>query len=196
MGAAVAQMPAVPDLTAQLGQAQEKARRLREAATIAENKFRTAITEERFTDAETLKSGIQPAHAEALLAEAHARAIADVLEQARREHDERERAEEAARAVEVAREGHARAVEAEQAAMDTIQAHWAEAMAGIDAVRESLRAAVAAEGTALQARSEAFSCLVTLGEREPGTRITGPNYASARIAASRVLDHIYRGLTL
>ena len=196
MGATAVQMPAVPDLTAQLGQAQQEARRLREAATIAETQFRAAVDEERFSDAEALKGGIQPAHAAALLAEAHAKAIADVLEQAHRERDERERAEAAARAVEAAREQHVRAVEAEQAALDEIQQYWAEAMAGIDAVRASLCAAVAAEGTALQARSDAFSCLVTLGEREPGTRIAGPNYASARIAASRTLDHIFRGLTL
>lgn len=196
MGATAVQMPAVPDLTAQLGQAQEKARRLREAATIAESRFRAAVDEERFQDAEALKGGIQPAHAEALLAEAHAKALAEVLAQAHRERDERERVEAEQQAIERARESHARAVEAEQAALDEIQRYWAEAMAGIDAVRESLRAAVACEGTALQARSDAFSCLVTLGEREPGQRITGPNYASARISASRTLDHIYRGLTL
>jgi hypothetical protein len=190
------QLPAQPNLGAQLSEAQREATRLREAVLILESRFKQAVAEERFDDATAIKPQIQPAHAEAVMAEAHARALAEVLGQVQRERDARDHAEQLERVKAQAGENLERAREAERAGMDEIHRLWAEVEAGIAAVRESMRAAVAQEGTVLQARNEMHSSLVTLGQREQGTRIAGPNYASAKIAASKVLDTIYRGLTL
>jgi hypothetical protein len=190
------QLPAHPNLGAQLSEAQREATRLREAVLILESRFKQAVTEERFDDATALKPQIQPAHAEAVMAEAHARALAEVLGQVQRERDARDHAEQLERVKAQAQEHYDRAREAERAGMDEIHRLWAEAEAGLAAVRETLRQGVAYEGAVLQARTEVHSALVTLGQREQGTRIAGPNFISAKIAASSTLDTIYRGLTL
>lgn len=195
MGTTV-QLPEHPNLIGQLSQAQTEASRLREAVLVLESRFKQAVAEERFGDATALKPQIPPAHADAVMAEAHARALAEVMAQVQRERDERDRAEQLERVKAQASENLDRAREAERAGMDEIHRLWAEVEAGLAAVRESMRAAVAQEGAVLQARSDVHSSLVTLGQREQGTRIAGPNYASARIAASKVLDTIYRGLSL
>lgn len=187
------ELPPAPDLSGQLAKAQQEARKAREAAVVLQSAFEQAVAEERFDDAKALKDQIPPAHGAATVAEAHAKALADVTAQMQAEHAERERAAQAEYERAQAREQLAAANEAEQAALDAVQRHWAEAMAGLDAVRASLADATAAETEAWQARSAGYSAMVTLGERPSGMRMAKPNFASARIEASSLLTALVRG---
>lgn len=190
------ELVAPPNLQQQLQQAGAEAKRLREAHGALQARFEQAVADERFSDAEVIKSKLSPAHTAAAVAEAHSRGLHDVANQMAAEHAERVRAAEVEAQIEAARTNRDSAREAEQAAMGQIHAHWAEAMAGIDAVRESLRAAVAAEGDVFVFRSQLMSSRVTLGEIEAGTHVAKANFASARIANSPALDTIFRGLSL
>lgn len=187
------ELPPAPDLSGQLAKAQQEARKAREASDVLQSQFEAAVAEERFDDAKALKDQLSPAHGAATLAEAHAKALADVTTRMQAEHAERERTAQAEFERAQAREHLAVATEAEQAALEAVQRHFAEAQAGLDAVRASLAKATAAETEAWQARSDAQSALVTLGERPDGMRMAKPNFASSRIEASALLTAIVRG---
>jgi hypothetical protein len=185
-----------PNLEQQLQEARKEANRLLEASNVLKAKFDQAVAAERFADAESLKAELSPAHTAAVMAEAHLRGLRDVASQLAAEHAERVRAAEIEAQLEAARVTLDAALEAEKTAMGEVHAHWNDALAGIDAVRESLRAAVEAEQGVYIARSEAMSCQVLLGQREAGTRVARANFASAHIAQSQALDAIFRGLSL
>lgn len=187
------ELPPAPDLSGQLAKAQQEARKAREASDVLQSQFDAAVAAERFDDAKSLKDQLSPAHGAATLAEAQAKALADVTARMQAEHAERERTAQADFERAQAREHLAAATEAEQTALEAVQRHFAEALAGLDAVRDSLAKATAAETTAWQARTDAYSCFVTLGERPAGMRMPKANYASSRIEASALLTAIFRG---
>lgn len=187
------ELPPAPDLSGKLAKAQQEARKARENSDLLQSQFDAAVAEERFDDAKALKDRLPDAHGTATLAEAHAKALADLTAQMQAEHAERERTAQAEYARAQAREHLAAATEAEQAALEAVQRHFAEAIAGLDAVRASLAKATAAETTAWRARTDAYSCFVTLGERPAGMRMPKANYASSRIEASPLLTAIVRG---
>lgn len=187
------ELPPAPDLSGDLAKAQQEARKAREASDVLQSQFDAAVAEERFDDATALKGQLSPAHGAATLAEAHAQALADVTARMQAEHAERERTAQADFERAQAREHLAAATEAEQTALESVQRHFAEAVAGVDAVRASLVKATDAETTAWQARSEAYSAFVALGERPSGMRMPKPNFASSRIEASALLTAIFRG---
>lgn len=184
-----------PNLEQQLREARKEAKRLRDASDELKAKFAQAVAAERFSEAEANKVELSPAHTAAAVAEAHVRGLQDVANQMAAEHAERVRAAEHEAQLETARANLDVALDAEKTAMGEIHARWAEALAGIDAVRESLRAAVEAEKGVFLARSQAMSCQVLLGQRQPAV-VAKANFASARIANSPVLDTIFRGLSV
>ncbi|MBV8931915.1 MAG: hypothetical protein JOZ47_14100 [Kutzneria sp.] len=90
-----------------------------------------------------------------------------------------------------ARAQYEAAVLAEHDALDQTQRHMAAVRAGLDAVRQSIEAALDAERLAGDARFDAHQALVQLGEREPA-HVGRPNAASAKIHNDPLLSAIWR----
>lgn len=183
-------LPPPPALTGPIDEAAAEAKRLGEAANILENQFRQVVAAEELEAAQNLKGQIEPARRAAALAEAQHRALAQVAAEMAKAETERARqaADTAAKAG--AHEQINRATLAEATAMDEISHHMAIARAGLDAVRQSLLAAQAAEEAAFQARQAVFNARSLHGELEPCGRISRSNRASAAIDADPILKSI------
>jgi hypothetical protein len=181
-----------PDLPGKLAEAQAAAEKLRRELNTHESELAKALEREDYPDADRAKilaAGVRPHLA---LAEAQVRALQDAMAAL----DAQRQAEQAA-AQRQAMEAQARAnlehaMEADREASEQVQRHWAEAMAGLAAVKESLMRAQAADQAQTGARQSAHQALVDLGEREPSRYISGPNFATARIERSHLLTELLR----
>lgn len=181
-----------PDLHARLADAHRSTEKLRGELSAAEQDLSKALERQDFRGAEQAQERAAEVRPHLLLAEAEEKALTEALAAL----DAQRQAEQAAaqrQAMEAqARAEHAAAAASDREAGEQMQRHFAEAMAGLAAVRTSLQMAKQAENAQTGARQAAYQALVTLGEREPAQFIAGSNWATARIQHSQLLSEILR----
>ncbi|MBR7832480.1 hypothetical protein KDL01_04380 [Actinospica durhamensis] len=158
-----------------------------------EARLRTAIEVQDFDTAAQLKREIPEAELTFAHAAADQRAIEITIDDLARRRAEREVAEAAELRKQAATGNLNAAAERERALMDELSAAKAELIAGVGAVRETIRKAYQIEGQVRQARSDVYQARVDLGEAAPGARISGPNFVSAYVEASQTLYALYHG---
>lgn len=185
-----------PNIGERLEQARREAADLRTKLDQAEGELAQAVEGKDYGRADELKRRADDLRPHVLLAEASVTSLqnaANALEEHRQRENaaaiEKERQEryEAARATFVAVEREAIA-EAERL--------FEESKATIAAARESLQAALAAEGRAGQARRDAYQAAVDAGFEQPSMYgPTAPNWVRARVDADELLAGILRRTT-
>lgn len=179
-----------PDLNGKLVDARSEAEALRGELTAAEADLAAAIEEQRFADAEEAKGRADAVRPHLALAEATERALGEAVhalgahQRAAAEAAAQQARDEASMATLDA------AMAAEREAEETARRCLAEALAGIDAVRESLTAAKAAELAGADARQAVNQARADLEGTAPLHRVM-PNWASGRIERSEILTAIY-----
>ncbi|MFF2933536.1 hypothetical protein [Streptomyces mirabilis] len=182
-----------PDISAQLEQARREAADLRSKLNQAEGELAQAVEARDYGRADKLKQRAADLRPHVLLAEANAKALQDAasaLEEHRRQENaaeiERERQERYEAAC-------AQYAEVERESIAEADRLFSEAKDRIAEARQSLQAALVAEGRAGQARRDTHQAAVEAGLEQP--RMYGPaapNRVRAHIDASELLAGILR----
>lgn len=182
-----------PDLNAKLADARQAGEELRLELGAAELDLAKALERQDYPAADAAKQRAAEVRPHLALAQAEEQALQSAIA-ALDTHRQDEQAAAVRQATELqARADHASAMAAEREASEQTQRHFAEAVAGVAAVRTSLRMALQAERMQTEARRSAHQALVTLGEREPSRYVSGTNWATGRIEASRLLTELLSG---
>lgn len=184
-----------PDINAKLAEARAEAEQLRGELARAETDLAAAREREDYQAAERAKQQADALRPHLALADASVQALVGALaaldEQRRAEQVEAQRQAREEAAQRVINE----AMAAEREAQEQAQRHFAEALAGLDAVRGSLQAAKAAEQAGAVARRAAAQARAELTGSAPGPAVS-PNWVGSRIDRSRLLFAILHGRDL
>lgn len=181
------------DLNTQLTRAQEQARQLREVLAIAESDLGVALEAVDYAAADEAKRRADEIRPHLLLAEANVTACTaamDALAKHQREEQatvlEKDRQERA-------QAQHAAVMAVEREAVEDSLRLFAEAKAAMGAARNAIKAALAAESAANQARQDAQAISVDAGWSEPMVfGVAGPNFVRAHTEESRLLIELLR----
>jgi hypothetical protein len=179
------------DLATRLQEARAAEEPLRGRLNAAEAALRDALDRNDYGAAGEAQQAIEPARQELAIASATTTALeqaAGVIAQQRQADlsaiQDQQRRDQA----HTLRE---QAVQRERDAVEEGHRLLAAAHAGIAAVHDHLVAAVQLEYVAGQAKQEAYSAAVTLGELPGGAFVSRPNYASSPIERDELLRLIY-----
>jgi hypothetical protein len=181
------------DLKEQLAEAQGEAGELGTELARLTGELDLAAQAKDFGRAAELKRQADELRPRAMLARSQALAIRQTLD-GLREHDRQERAVQ----VEEERQDRARAAHAavtasEKTATDESKRLFGQAREQLKAAQESLRRALAAEGTAGDFRQQADQVEVDAGWHEPSAfGVSRPNFVEASIEASVLLTAVLR----
>ena len=194
---AVEQKAPQVSLDQRLAAARRNAAEKRQALDGIAGRLRTAVSEQRYADAEAVKQELPAAEHEWVVAHAEAQALEGVLAELARERQQRDAAEQLERRRQQAA-GHLNAAaERERELLDDLESVRAELVAGIEAIQATIRRAYQLEGAVRQARADQWAARVDAGEASavPG-HIAAPNSVSSLVERSSALMAIMRGEAL
>lgn len=180
-------------LNERLAEAQREATDLRTQLANAEHDLNQALEEKDYAAAERLKHKADELRQPVLIAEAHARALTEGVQELERHRAEEQRAAAERERREQADVQYHRARQAEAEAMEDVNRYLAELPAAYTALRQVMQAAIEAEQRWGNARREAHAAGVTAGHIDPGLPVPPrPNLATVKIEHHQLLAEIWR----
>lgn len=188
--------PALPDLPGKLADARSEAEKIRGELSQAEQDLAAALEREDFRAADDAKSRVEAARVPVALAEANVQALQGAMAALDAQRQQSQSAAQRQARQEAAQRTLEAAMAAEREAEETANRCMAEVTAGLEAIRASLMAAKQAEQAGGNARRNANTAQAELAGTPPIPYISMPNWASARIERSAVLNAILRGRDL
>jgi hypothetical protein len=176
----------------QLAAAQADEAKALERKTVLGSELDAAVTAQDYLTAERLKAELPRAELDWALAHAQAEGLAAAAKHLADEQAQRDAAAAEAERLRQARVLLDDAAAAEQQATADFDRHFADIAPGIDAVRATLAAAVAAERQVIAARVAQNEALATLGQPKILLRPYGHNPLADRINGNEHLSVIHR----
>lgn len=191
------QQKATPSLEERLSRARATASEAESTLHGIKTRMTIAVQEQRYGDAEALKSELPDAEHAWVVATAEQRALETVIAELDRQRAEHLAALAAERRKQQATAHLNAAADQERELMDELARVRAELVAGLDACGMSIQRGYQLESAVRQARSDQARARVDAGEMEsmPG-HIAGPNPISAMVESSATLLAIKNGQAL